>query len=190
MYLSHIRHFALVLAAVSLTGCDSSTGISVASLSDPRVAPLLQAMAASDRSSMGFSSVPSNAVVYLINPPLPRRRDADIRMFDTEALYQDVYRYVQFRQTATGYVWEFEMEVHPGPKTFFQSGNTDHQWHTAHEEISISYDTTGSSGVTPNKVHVRYHGPTDLFSGSRLPDGKDLTLDEVRPVLEEWRQKR
>jgi hypothetical protein len=141
-------------------------------------------MAASDRSSMGFSSIPSNAVVYLINPPLPRCRDADIRIFDTEALYQDIYRYVQFRQTATGYVWEYEMEVHPGPRTFKQSG------HTAHEEIDIIYDATGISGWTPNKVHVRYHGPTDLFSGSRFPDGKDLTLDEVRPVLEEWRQKR
>ena len=141
-------------------------------------------MGASDRNSMGFSSIPSNAVVYLINRP--RGRDADIRIFDTEALYQDIHRYIGFRQTATGYVWECETEVHPGPKTFKQSG------HTAHEEISLMYDVTWMSGLTPNKLHVRYHGPWegDRSNGGRFSSGKDLTLDEVRPVLEEWTQKR
>ena len=139
-------------------------------------------MAASDRSSMGFSSIPSNAVVYLINRP--RGRDADIRIFDTEALYEDIYRYVGFRQTATGYVWECEVEVHPGPRTFKQGG------HTAHEEINLMYDATWGLGLTPNKVHVRYHGPFDLLSGERFPNGRDLSLDEVRPVLQDWGQKR
>ena len=71
-----------------------------------------------------------------------------------------------------------EFETHPGPRTFTQSG------HTAHEQISIIYDTTGIFWVTPNKLHVQYNG-----LDSRIADRKDLTLDEVRPVLAEWNQR-
>jgi hypothetical protein len=180
---SRIIYLPLALAVVFLTGCDFARGkVSVVSLSDPRLAPMLQAMAAGDRSSMGFSSIPTNAAVYLVNRPL--RRDAAITIFDTEALYQNIYRDIEFRQTATGYVWEYEIEFHPGPRTFKQSD------HTAHEEIYIIYDATGISGVTPNKVHVRYEGPNSRLDNGRFPSGKDLTLEEVRPVLEEWRRKR
>ena len=143
---------------------------------------MLQAMAAVDRTAMGFSSIPSNAVVYLVNRPL--RRDAAITIFDTEALYQEIYRDVEFRQTATGYVWEYEIELHPGPRTFKQSG------HTAHEKIYLIYDATGISGVTSNKVHVRYEGPDNRLDNGRFPSGRDLALEEVRPVLEEWSRKR
>jgi hypothetical protein len=59
------------------------------------------------------------------------------------------------------------------------------QVHTAHEEISIIYDTTGSSGVAPNKLHVHYNG-----RDSRIAERKDLALDEVRPILLEWSQQR
>lgn len=177
------RRLALVLGAVFLSGCDDPKGgIYICSISDPRLAPMLQAMAAVDRGSMGFSAIPTNAVIYLVNHP--ERRDAAMRIFNTEALYQGVYRDLEFRKTATGYIWEFEIECQPGPTTFKQSG------HTAHEEIYIIYDATGISGVTPNQVHVRYHGPDNPLDRGRFPSGKDLELEQVRPVLEEWRQKR
>lgn len=139
---------------------------------------MLQAIAVGDRAALGFTSIPTNALVYLDSHP-NTRRDVEIIIFDTPALYNDIHRNIEFRKTATSYEWLREFETHPGPRTFKQSG------HTAHETISISYDTTGISGGTTNKLHVNYHG-----FDSRLVSGKELTLDEVRPILAEWSQKR
>lgn len=171
------RAFFLIelLVAVFLSGCGFATGKDL--LSDPKLAPMLQAMAAVDRAALGLTPIPTNALVYLdIHPGA--RHDATLVVFDTSARYHGVYRNIEFRKTATGYTWLREFETHPGPRTFTQSG------HTAHEEIFISYDTTGISGVTPNKLHVSYHGPD-----SRMVSGKELTLDEVGPILIEWSQK-
>jgi len=138
---------------------------------------MLQAIAAGDRAALGFYSIPTNAVVYLdIHPNT--RRDVEVIIFDTPALYDGVYRNIEFRKTATGYKWIRENESHPGPMTFTRSG------HTAHEYILIGYDTDGMSGLAPGKLDVRYTGPD-----SRLALRKDLTLDKVRPILAEWSQK-
>ena len=96
----------------------------------------------------------------------------------TPALHAGVQRYIAFRKTATGYKWIREQEIHPGPRAFIQSG------HTAHELIVITHDTEGMSGFTPGKLGVHYNGPD-----SRIANRKDLTLDEVRPILAEWSQK-
>jgi hypothetical protein len=170
----HSIHLLLAVTVVFLSGCDTGK----VSLSDPQLAPMLQAIAAVDRAALGFTPIPTNAEVHL-DSRSDARHDAMLMIFDTPARYGGVYRYFEFRKRATGYKWLREFETHPGPRTFTQSG------HTAHEEISISYDTTGISGVTPNKVHVFYHGPD-----SRIVSGKELTLDEVRPILAEWRQRR
>ena len=84
----------------------------------------------------------------------------------------------RFRKTATGYKWTFEQEIHPGPRTFKQLGNTDQQWHTAHESISSPMTPWGCSGVTPGKLDVGYDG-----RDTRIADRKGLKLDEVRPIL-------
>ena len=138
-----------------------------------------QAIAAVDRAALGFTPIPTNAVVLLNRDSrLGARCDAMLIIFDTPAGYHGVYRNIEFRQSETGYEWLREFETHPGPMTFTQSG------HTAHEEISIIYDTTGISGVTSNKLHVSYNGPD-----ARIAKRKDLTLDDVRPILAEWSQK-
>src|ERR1035437_5399357 len=110
--------------------------------------------------------------------------DAMLIIYDTPALHAGVYRNIGFRKTATGYKWIFEQEIHPGPRTFKQLGNTDHQWHTAHEWIVITYDTVGMLGAAPGKLDVHYDG-----FDSRIADRKDLTLDEARPILAEWSQR-
>ena len=185
--LAHIRHtmphrihLVLAVTVIFLSGCDTGK----VSLSDPQLAPMLQAIAAVDRAALGFTPIPTNAEVHL-DSRSDARYDAMLIIFDTPARYGGVYRNIEFRKTATGYKWLREFETHPGPMTFKQLGNTDQQVHTAHEEISIIYDTTGISGVTPNKLHVHYNG-----RDSRIADRKDLALDEVRPILLEWSQKR
>src|ERR1035437_7907917 len=126
-------------------------GTRMISLSDPRLAPMLQAIDASDRVALGFSSIPTNAVVYL-HSHSDARSDVGIIVFDSPALYYEIYRGIEFRKTETGYKWIRELETHPGPNTFKQSG------HTKHEEIYIAYDTTEVMGITPNKLHIHYEG--------------------------------
>ena len=173
--MSRIILLPLALAVVFLSGCDFVTG--KVSLSDPRLAPMLQAIAAVDRAALGFTAIPTNAVVHLDGRP-GAGYDAMLHIY-TPALHAGIYRIIQFRKTATGYQWILEQEIHPGPRTFIQSG------HTAHEWIVITYDTVGMSGRTPGKLEVGYNGPD-----SRIGNRHDLTLDEVRPILAEWSQKR
>jgi hypothetical protein len=179
--MSRIIHLLLALAVVSLSGCDFQTG--KISFSDPRLAPMLHAVAAVDTAALGFTPIPTNAVFHLDGPRTGY--DAMLIIYDTPALRAGVYRNIGFRKTATGYKLIFEQEIHPGPRTFKQLGNTDHQWHTAHESIVITYDTVGMLGVTPGKLCVGYDG-----RDSRIADRKDLSLEEVRPILAEWSQRR
>ncbi len=139
---------------------------------------MLQAIAAVDRGTLGFTPIPTNAEVHLYSRS-DARYDAMVIIFDTPARYGGVYRNIEFRKTATGYKWLREFEFHPGPMTFNQSG------HVAHEYISITYDTTGISGVTPNKLRVHYEGPDRRFVRR-----SELTLDEAKPILAEWSQRR
>jgi hypothetical protein len=176
--MSRIIHLLLAVTVVFLSGCDRGK----VSLSDPQLAPMLQAIAAVDKAALGFTPIPTNAVVYLDGPRAGY--DAMLIIYDTPALHAGVYRNIGFRKTATGYKWIFEQEIHPGPRTFKQLGNTDHQWHTAHEWIVITYDTVGMLGAVPGKLDVHYDG-----FDSRIADRKDITLDEVRPILAEWSQR-
>lgn len=171
--MSRIIYLLLAVTVVFLSGCDTGN----VTLSDPQLAPMLQAIAAVDRAALGFTPIPTNAEVHL-DSRSDARHDQMLIIFDTLARYGGVYRNIEFRKSATGYKWLREFEIHPGPRTFNQSG------HAAHEEIYIIYDTTGISGVTPNKLHVHYNG-----FDSRIADRKDITLDEVRPILAEWSQR-
>jgi hypothetical protein len=135
-------------------------------------------MAAVDRAALGFTPIPTNAVVHLASSPIAGY-DATLAIYDTPARHNGIHRQIWFRKTATCYKWILEQEIHPGPKTFIQSG------HTAHEWIVITYDTESRTGHPPGKLCVGYDGPD-----SRIANRKDLTLDEVRPILAEWSQKR
>jgi len=172
--MSGIIHLLLALTVVFLSGCGFVTG--KVSLSDPRLAPMLQAIAAVDRGPLGFTPIPTNAVVYLDRRPRAGY-DAMLHIY-TPALHAGIYRTIAFRKTATGYKWISEQEIHPGPRTYIQSG------HTAHEWIVITYETESITGRTPGKLEVGYNGPD-----SRIANRHDLTLDEVRPILAEWSQK-
>jgi hypothetical protein len=145
---------------------------------------MLQAIAAVDRAALGCAPIPTNAVVLWVSHPI-QGYDAMLSIFDTPALNAGVHRTIGFRQTAIGYKWILEQEIHPGPGTFIQSGNKDHQWHAAHERIVITYETESLMGHPPGKLYIDYDG-----SDRRLAKRKDLTLDEIRPIMAEWTQKR
>jgi hypothetical protein len=111
--MSGIIHLVLALTVVFLSGCDFGTG--KVSLSDQRLGPMLQAIAAVDRAALGFTPLPTNAVVYLDSRP-GAGYDAMLHIY-TPALRADIHRTITFRKTATGYECISEEEIHPGPRT-------------------------------------------------------------------------
>jgi hypothetical protein len=168
-----IAHLVLLLTTVALSGCGFVP--EKVSLTDPRLAPLLQAIAAVDRASFGFTPISTDADVRLESRP---RAGYDAMLH----IYASTSRTIAFRKDTAGYRWIGEQEIHRGPKTHTTPDGT------FNEEIVISYEleriTPGATGVPLRQVHVSYHG-----EDRRLAHRYDLTLDEVRPILAEWRQK-
>jgi hypothetical protein len=94
-----ITQALLALSVVLLSGCDLGPG--KVSLSDPRLRPMLQAIAAVDRAALGFGPIPTNAVVHLDGRP---RAGYDAMLhISTPALHSGIHRTIAFRKTASGY---------------------------------------------------------------------------------------
>lgn len=111
--MSRIIHLFLPVTVVFLSGCDFVTG--KVSLSDPALAPMLQAIAAVDRAALGFSPIPTNAVVHL-DSRSGARYDAMLHIYNTPALHDGIHRIIEFRKTATGYKWILEAGNSPRPE--------------------------------------------------------------------------
>jgi hypothetical protein len=166
--MSSIAHVLVAFATVLLSGCGFVP--EKVALSDPRIAPMLEAIAAVDRKSFGFTPIPSDAEVRLESRP---RAGYDAMLH----IYAGTSRTIAFRQTPTGYKWIHEQEIHTGPKTYKTPDGT------FHEQIVITFEIERISGRTPGRLDVQYHG-----EDSRLVNRYDLTLEEVGPILAEWRQ--
>ena len=168
-----IVHLLFVLTTVALSGCGFVP--EKVSLADPRLAPMLRAIAAVDRASFGFTPIPTNAEVRLESRP---RAGYDAMLH----ISASTSRTIAFRKDRDSYRWIGEQEIHRGPKTYATPDGT------FNEEIVISYEleriTPGATGVPLRQVHVSYHG-----EDTRLAHRYNLTLDEARPILAEWRQK-
>ena len=97
-------------------------------------------------------------------------------------IYASTSRTIAFRKDKDGYKWIGEQETHKGPKTY------DTPDGPSNEAVVISYELERSdpevTAVPLRQVHVCYHG-----EDRRLARRQNLILDEVRPILAEWRQK-
>lgn len=137
---------------------------------DPRLVPLLKAIEAADRSSLGFTPIQRNATVSLESRP---RAQYDAMLH----IYGDTSRTIAFRKTGNEYKWISEQEIYAGPKTYKTVDGT------FHEQIVITYGTESVSGHEPNKLHVEYLG-----EDSRLANRLNLTMKQVQPILAEWKR--
>ena len=165
-----MRQFALILltlAVAALSGCDLSP--EPVSLSDPKIAPMLKAIAAVDRSSMGFTPIPTNARIRLEMRP---RAGYDAMLH----IYAATQRTIAFRKTPDGYKWIAEQEIHYGPK-MFTTGDGDFQ-----EHVVVEYQLEPVNGIPTNQIHISYWG-----EDARLAGRDDLTLETIKPILEEWK---
>lgn len=133
---------------------------------------MVAAIAKVDRASLGFTLIPTNAIVRLESRP----HDGYDAMLHIDG---DTSRTIAFRKTPNGYKWIGEQEGYTGPKTYTTVDGT------FHEMIFVTYETENVSGVPLNKIFVQYFG-----ENARLTKRNNLALADVKPILAEWSQKR
>ena len=138
------------------------------SWSDPRLAPMLKAIEAVDRASLGFTPIDRASTVRLEDRP---RAGYDAMLH----IDGQTSRTIAFRKTAEGYKWIHEQEIYTGPKTYTDVDGT------FHERIVVTYGIESVSGHAPKKLHVEYWG-----EDPRLPAHPPLTFEQVRPIITEW----
>lgn len=156
----------LFVAVWTLAGCGLvPENVSVL---DPRIQPLLRAMDEIDRAGFGFTPVTTNAQIKL--------EIASGRAYDAMLhVYGQTSPTIAFRKTASGYRWTFEQESHQGPG-WYQTVDG-----TFREYILVEYQTDRVDGIPTNQLWIRYMGSDTNLTG------RELTLDEIRPILAGWR---
>ena len=138
------------------------------SLTDPKIRPMIKAMEAVDRQSLGFSAVEPDARVRLEWGP---RHGYDAMLH----IYGSTSRTVAFRRAGGGYRWISEQELHYGPR-IWKTEDGD-----VREFIAVEYQTEPINGIPLNQVYVRYTG-----DDPRLADRKVLKLAEAEQCFREW----
>lgn len=135
---------------------------------DEELAPMLEAIAEVDRSSLGFTPIPEDAEIDLEGPSTTY--DAMLHIYGDQNR-----RTIAFRKTDSGYRWIHEQEIHIGPKCYTTPEGT------FHEEIIVTYDVERVSGVPLNQIDIDYRG-----EDPRLANRPELTLADVTPIIAEW----
>ena len=135
--------------------------------------PFIAAMDEVDRAFLGFTDIPPDAVVQIERAISPGY-GYDVMLH----VYADTSRTIAFRRDNDGYTWIGEQEIHTGPGMYETADGV------YEEHISITYDTVDQLGapLPLNTVHVYYTG-----EDPRLWGKSNLTLEDVAPILEEWR---
>jgi hypothetical protein len=138
------------------------------SMDDPPVQRLLKAAASFDRTSYGFSPIPTQADVRLELRPTSRY-DAMLH------IRAKTVRTIAFRKDHGNYVWVGEQETFDGPKKYKTLDGT------FNEAITLTYEIQSISGYPLNQLNVTYRG-----EDARLIGRTDLSLATVKPILKEW----
>ena len=138
----------------------------------PRIQPLLKAAASFDRTAYGFTPLPTTAddVRFESKP-----NDGYDAMLHIESRTS---RTIAFRKTSGGYKWIGEQEGFRGPKKYTTSDGT------FNEMIWLNYDAEPLhvGGFPTNRLCIEYFGEDD-----RLVLRNDLKLDDIKPILKEWK---
>ena len=163
-----------VLVAAGLTVLCTSCGFIPEKVSwdDLRLVPLLKAIEAVDRSSLGFTPIDRSSTVRLESRP----RGGYDAMLHIDG---KTSRTIAFRKTANGYRWIEEQECYTGPKSYTSVDGT------FREQIFVTYAIEPVSGHAPNRLHVDYWG-----EDPRLPAHQPLTLEQAAPIIAEWNRAR
>ena len=142
-------------------------------VNNPEVRPLINAINAVDRTTLGFTPIPPHTRIA-IGRTVGSRATYDVMMnvFSTTA------RTIAFKQQGAKYIWVGEQETHTGPLVY-DAGESG----SLHEEITLNYDTVPISGFPLNTLSIVYRGPDPRLAGK-----SPLTLEDVQPILQEWQR--
>jgi len=158
----------------SLTTDQAVYGTSIAEqqfyAGDEQMRPFAAAINAVDRAALGFTPIPPYARVEVKYTVPPASYDVMLH------IYAESSRTIALRRQGEGYVWLGEQEIITGPKLYRSADGL------FNEEIIISYDTVYISGAPLNTILILYRGDDPRLAGK-----DNLTLSDIRPVLEEWR---
>lgn len=180
------RNYAIMVLVAGIVFCmvayptarflSSVPGMNRTTMDDPRIEPMLAAMEQVDRESLGFTPIPPDARVSIETSVSQwQKQRYDIMLH----IYADTSRTVSFRKDGDSYKWIGEQETHYGPGQYdlADGGSID-------EHITITYETAHVSGVPLRRIDIRYMG-----NDPRLKMKSNLTLQDVEPILEEWKRR-
>jgi hypothetical protein len=143
-------------------------------VSDPEIRPFIDAINAVDRQALGFTPILPHTPISL-GRTVGSKATYDVMMY----INNPTQRTIAFKQQGDTYIWLGEQETHRGPGTYSTEGGQ------MQEEIVINYETVYLSGFPLNTVAVEYSG-----RDPRLYNKTYLTLQDVRPILQEWEQEK
>jgi hypothetical protein len=156
----------LVVACAAATRCRLiPEGVSI---DDPRVVPMIEAMALVDRQALGFTPITPDATLRLELGP---RAGYDAMLH----VYGKTSRTIAFKSAGSRYEWIGEQETFQGPRKYV---TPDGEFQ---ESITLTYEKVPISGFPINRLSISYSGEDPMLTGPR-----QLSLDDVRPVLERW----
>ena len=135
---------------------------------DPRVKPMLEAMARVDRQALGFTPVSRDATIRLELGP---RHGYDAMLH----IDGKTSRTIAFKSVGSGYEWIGEQEIFQGPRKY-KTPDGEFQ-----ESITLNYDKVPISGFPINQLSVSYSGEDPALTWPR-----QLSLEDVRPILNRW----
>jgi hypothetical protein len=159
---------SLIVCIFFILGCGIlSQGMT---LDDERIALMLKAIDEVDRASLGFTPIPKSSEVTLEQSH--QTYDVMLHIYSNESS-----RTIAFLKTLEGYRWIHEQEIFTGPHKYSTVDGT------VDEHIVITYETERVSGVPLNQINIDYYG-----DDPRLSYRSNLTLDDVIPVIAEWKK--
>jgi hypothetical protein len=161
-----MRYMLTIIAVVMLAGC----GLIPEEVSSKyeRLKPMFEAMRRTDRKSLGFTPVDPDASIRLEMGP----RSGYDAMLHIDGRTS---RTVAFKRLPSGYEWIGEQEIFSGPRKYKDEDGE------RNESITITYDKVPISGSPLNKTEITYYG-----ENADLAWPHELSLDQVRPVLQQW----
>lgn len=140
-------------------------------MNDPQVQRLVKAAQSFDRTSYGFSPIPTQADVRDVRLELGSTGRYDAMLHITTK----TVRTIAFRKENGSYVWVGDQETFEGPNKYTTVDGT------FNEAITLTYETQSISGYPLNQLNVTYRG-----EDARLAGRNNLTLAVVKPILKEW----
>lgn len=173
---THPASWRIPVVAVLLLAACGVLWLEKVDFDDPRVVSMMEAIEKVDRESLGFRPIDRGATLRLERGR--KKYDAALHVGAEGGLIGTV---ILFRKEDGGYRWIREDEYHSGPNTYTTVDGTS--W----ERISLIYQLERVDGAPVGELVVRYSGEDSRLTPRGSTWGRDdLTLEEVRPILNEW----